>query len=494
MQSVRSSVRLAVLVLITACAGQEGQPDADVVMGIPMTTSSEEARDRFLQGQHAMDMVRFFEAQEHFEWAVESDPDFALGYWNLANTATSTDQFMANLRLAQEKAPGASEAEQLLIEITSKGLDNDAQGQLQSAQRLVEVVPESPRAWLTLAGIQTGLNDNTAARASMMTATELAPNFAPAYMQLGNSFLFNDPVDLAKVEEYMSKVVELEPNEANSHDLMGDAYRALNQLEQARASYTRAAELDPGNASPLQQRGHVNSFLGNYDEARADYDSSIAMGVGNQKAAFAVYRAFVGVHEGNPQAAIDELIGLADAIGTMDLPGPTGQTIFALTSAAQIALHHNMLDAAESALERRKPLLMEQAERVGTEAFSRGQQANIAYWDGVLAARRGDYAAATEKASEFMSLLETDANPRRNEAAHDLLGMVSLLQGDYTAAVEHYRQANPANIYTKYHLALALEGAGSEAEARQIFQDLTSYNFNSVGYALIRKDAIEKAS
>ncbi|NIM51275.1 MAG: tetratricopeptide repeat protein [Gemmatimonadales bacterium] len=485
-------VALPLVVLIAACAGEPAERETDVMV-MPVTTSSDAALADFKRGQHAMDMGRFFDAREYLETAVEADPDFALAHLGLANIANSAAEFVASLDAAEERAASVTEAERILIEIARRGLDNDAEGQLQLAQQLVEIQPESPRAWLQLAGIQSGLNNMEAAREAMLRAAELAPDFGLAYVLLGNSYIFNEPKDFDTAAEYMSRLVELEPEEPNAHDLMGDAYRAQNDLANARDSYTRAAELAPDDALPLQQRGHVNSFLGDYDAARADYDAAIARGRGNQKASFAVYRALVSVHAGDPGAAVDELNELVAEIDGMDIPGPLGQKIFALTNAAQIALHHNMFDAAESILEQRAALQLEQAEQVGTDAAIRGARANIAYFEGVLAARKGDYRTATAKAREFMTLMEPDANPRKNEPAHDLLGLVSLLRGDHEGAIEHYEQANPNNIYTQYHLGLAHEGAGNAAAAQEIISGLAYNNFNNAGYALIRKDALEKA-
>ncbi len=371
---------------------------ADVVMVIPATTASAEALQYFRAGQRAMDVGRFVDANAEFQKAVEVDPDFARAYLNAANTANSLDEFRTNLELAGEYAEGASEAEKLLIERAQKGFDNDVEGQLQLANQLVELEPTSPRAWLALAGIQAALSNHEEERASAMKAADLSPGFAPAYAQLGNSYLFNEPKDFSRAEEYMQKVVDLEPEEPLPYDFLGDVYRAQNELEKARDAYTRSADLDPTNGLPLQQRGHVNSFLGDYDEARADYDAAIALGKANEKAAFAIWRALVSVHAGYPQAAIDELNGLVEAIDDMGIPGPSGLKIFALSEQAVIALHHGLFTAAERALELRSALMMEQAERVGTDEFRRGQEAGIAYFEGVLDAQRGDYGTASTKA------------------------------------------------------------------------------------------------
>ncbi len=138
--------------------------------------------------------------------------------------------------------------------------------------------------------------------------------------------------------------------------------------------------------------------------------------------------------------------------------------------------------------------MMEEAQQVGTDEFRRGQQANIAIFDGWLAARKGDYATATSKAEESMRLLEPDQNPRKNEPAHELLGYVSLKQGKAREAIDHIQQGDPGNIYMTYHLALAHEAAGNTEKARELYQKVASYNFNDVGFALVRKDATKKVS
>ncbi|UCC83573.1 MAG: tetratricopeptide repeat protein [Gemmatimonadota bacterium] len=475
-------------------AGRMEMAAADVVMVMPVTSSSEAAMETFMEGQHAMDMGRFVDANEHFRRAVEQDPEFCMAYLRIANTAPSLEEFRTNLQTAADFAEGASEAERLMVDINQKGFENNVEGQLDSAERLVEIEPTSPRAWLTLAGIQTALGQIAEGRASMVRATELAPELVPAYVQLANSYVFSDPKDFTRAAENAQKAVDLAPDEPMPHDILGDVYRAQSELEQARDAYTRAAELDPTNGLPLQQRGHVNSFLGDYEQARADYDAAIALGTPNEKAQYPVYRALVSVHAGDPQAAIDELNELVGAIDGMGAPNARGFKIFALQTAANIAIHHRIIPAAEHAIQEASALMMEQAEEAGTDQFRRAQLANIALFEGWLAAYRGDYATASAKARENMAHLEPDQNPRRNEAAHDLMGQIELLQDNYEAALAHYEQGNANNIYMTYMRAVAHEGAGNAVRARELYETVARNNFNSVGFALVRADAVTKIS
>ena len=500
MSSLRGAfaVAAAAFLLQAPCFAQAMAPPRDpgaldaVTSGIiklPITTASADARNHFLMGLREADLGRFLDANAHFKAAVAADSNFAIAYLNVGNTGASFEEFRTNLALAERHAAGASDAEQWQIQIARKGFDNDVNGQLALAQQLVAKYPDSPRAYVELANMQTALNRNADARASLMKAVGLAPRFLAAHAALGNSYLFGEPKDFAKSLEHMQHAAALAPNEPAMHDLLGDVYRALNNLDQARAEYTRGHELDRTDASLLQQRGHVNSFAGNYVAARADYDSAIALGRGNQRAGFAPFRAYVNVHAGDPKAAIAELNQLVAAVDTMNVPGVLGVKIAALSDIAVIAIHTRDFAAADAALKQRTPLLMQQAAGAGSASVQRNADANVAYFEGWVAARKGDYAAAAKAADRVAALVAQDQNPRKLEPVHELKGYIALYQGNFQEAAAHFAQGNLLDPYIKYQYAVALQSGGEKAKGTQLMREVAVYNFNSVGFALIRKDA-----
>src|SRR5213593_2216798 len=109
----------------------------------------------------------------------------------------------------------------------------------------------------------------------------------------------------------------------------------------------------------------------------------------------------------------------------------------------------------------------------------------------------GPRAAATtrplRRRDRISQLLEPDANPRKLEPMHQLKGFIALYQGKYEEAAGHLRQGNPFDPYVKYQLAVATEGAGDVAQAKKLFREIADYNFNALGFALVRKDARQKA-
>jgi len=210
------------------------------------------------------------------------------------------------------------------------------------------------------------------------------------------------------------------------------------------------------------------------------------------RAGFGTWRALVSVYEGDPEAAVAELNELSAGVDEMEISAPRSAKINALVNVATIATHTGMYDEAETALDQSRTLMMEQAEEIGTEEFRRSQEAFLAYSDGMLAARKGEFGTAVGKAEEYMAIVEPDANPRKNESAHEVMALTALLQDDYEGAVEHYLQTDPSNVYAKYHLALAYKGAGETEKAAELFKEVADYNFSEVGYALVREEAVEK--
>lgn len=464
------------------------------ITGLPLTTASADARNHFLQGQRELDLGRFFEANDHFKRAVAADSTFAIAYDNVANTGNSLEEFKTNLARAEQHAAGASDAERIQIQIDRRGFENNVSGQLALAQQLVLKYPDSPRAYLVLGNLQTALNRSADARASISKALGLAPRLLIAHTDIGNSYLNSEPKDFTKALEHFQHAEALAPNEPYMHDLLGDAQRALNDMPQARAEYTRGHELNPRDASLLQQRGHVNSFAEDYAAARADYDSAMALGRGNERAAFAPFRAYVSAYAGDTPGAIAELNRLVAEVDGMGLPDPRGLKINALTNVAVIAIHTGDFAAVDAALKQRTPLMMQQADRAGSAAFRRAQEANVASFDAWLAARKGDYEAARRATDRMAALVAPDANPRKLEPVHQLRGFIALYQGNSQDAVAHFAQGNLNDPYIKYYYAVALEGAGQTEKAKQLFREIATYNFNTLGYALIRKEAQQKSS
>ena len=462
---------------------------------IHITTSSDTARALYAEGEYFSDVGRGVQAREKFKTAAADDPSFALAYYGQSNAAFSFAEFQHSLDAALEHAEGISEGERMLIGINRSFLSNDAAAGLAIAEELVKKFPESARARTVLAGMQANQNDNLGARASNQKALELQENMVGALTGLANNNLFGEPKDFVAAETWANKLIAAYPAEAKGYEILGDTKRAQNDLEAALEAYNTASQVDPSLELAAHKRGHVNSFLGNIEAARSAYDEAIALAAPESKANYAVYRSFTNIHGGDIPAAIDELEATADSVAAMGTPADQvkGVQVFALSSAAFAAMHAGLFEQAESIVARRNQLQMAIAEDVGTDDARRLQKANCQFFDGLLAAFRGDLEGAAEHANAITALVEGDENPRKLEGTYWVLGISALQAGDFETAVGHLRQADHANnIFVRYHLALAEQGNGNAEEAGKLFAEVANFNFNSVGFALTGRDAASR--
>jgi len=465
--------------------------------GIPLSASSKTAMSQYKKARKLADKGDFIEANQAARQLTEDNPDFVGGWIMLGNTSLSGEQFVKASKKAKALSAKGTEAEQLWVDINMTFVTNDAQERLRLGQKLVDAYPDAPRAWLVYSGLLTGQNKHDEARASAAKVIKLAPDQAIGYNTLGFSYLYNSPKNFAKAEKNFKHAIKLEPGEDNNWVNVGDVHRAMGDLEVARSDYSGALEIDASNAVAAVKRAHVNSFFGNFDEARADYNMGVAAGQEGNQSTLAAYRAFVNLHAGDHEAAVEELKGELDRIDTLEMPADQkiGARSFLLTNIADICFNYDMLDEAASAVDQLAASLAESGTNSGDEDFARQQNATATFWSGKLAARQGDYAAAKAQAEEFAWLLVDDDNPRRLERYHELLGLIALKQQDYEGAIAHYRQANlstspgPGDVKNIYMLARALQGAGQTDEASELLQQVANWNFNSVWFAMLRKEA-----
>jgi tetratricopeptide (TPR) repeat protein len=398
MQSPSKFVLLAgVLAIAGACAQQPDAADSGEqqalasaeITEIPITTANEAARVDFLAGQELSDVARPQEANELFRAAVEKDPTFAYAWLNIAFTGATADEFNSNVEKAMEHVAHASDGERMLIEIGGAFTDADNDKALEISKTLAETYPASPRAWVNLGGVLAGRQENAAAREAFMKALELDPNMYAAHSAIGFDYLFQEPRDFAKAKEHFEHCVALMPEEAKGYEFLGDTYRAMGELETARASYSSALEKDPGLGVAALKKGHINSFLGNFDEARADYDIGIENASTFNQGTYAVYRAFVPLHAGAPIEAIAELVSIAEGAGELDVREDQKISIqmFALSQAASIALHHEMFEGLTEILAGLESVRQQNIELVNDADFTRGQEANRLWWKARAAGR-----------------------------------------------------------------------------------------------------------
>ncbi|MBV1910324.1 MAG: tetratricopeptide repeat protein [Kangiellaceae bacterium] len=463
--------------------------------GIPVTTSSQQAFDYFVVAQDLLDQGKYVAAHKLFDQALSHDPNFTMAWIGYANSASSSNEFKQGIDTAEIFLPKANEAERLIHRISKTFLSKDLENRVALSKKLVELYPNSPRSWLIRANALGNVNNQVAERKAFSHAIKLDKTYTPAYTQMGFSYIFSEPKNFKKGEKYMMQATQLNPGRDVAHINLGDAHRAIQMLKKASQDYQTAALINPNSAVAFVKKGHVDSFRGDFTAAAAAYKQALNVSDDINRPYYANYKTFIKLHQSQPKVAIQQLTTVIKNIDLMTLSEhqKNSAKLFALTNQVTIALHHNYLDQAKSILDQRDNLMREVSGNLKDKDFTRNQEADIAFWRGQLAARQGDLKMARQFAMENKKWVADNNSPRKMEKYHELEGLVNLLSEKFDQAKIHYTKANQNDIYVKYHLAMVMELSGDKKGAKAIFKEVSEFNFNSVEFALIRREAINRA-
>ena len=191
----RRSVLVATLVLTvttwTACsktsAGGNPAPSSDSGK-VAITTKSNDARAEFLQGRGLSEKLLAQDSLQHFDRAIALDPDFATAELAQANNSPTAKEFFEHLNKAVSLADKTSNGEKLFILATEAGANGDVVKQKAALDKLVAEYPNDERARFTLGNYYFAAQDFDLAIEQYKKATELSPNYSPAYNILGYAY------------------------------------------------------------------------------------------------------------------------------------------------------------------------------------------------------------------------------------------------------------------------------------------------------------------
>jgi tetratricopeptide (TPR) repeat protein len=473
---------IAAVVAFTSC-NKPGK-----ITDITPTTQSAEAKTSFEQGLAMMDQGDFQKSRMAFSKAIEQDPKCAVAYMFRAITANSPKEYADNMAQAKSNLEGVSDYEKWYYQYTETFGTNDWNKRLDVAQKMATAFPDVPRTQVDLGTTYSSGNDEAHARECFAKAIQMNPNWVGGYTASVNSYIFVNPKDFKKGEENAMKATELAPNSAGSQIALGDCYRAQNNLEKARDAYGKAITLDPNTSEAYYKKGHANSFLGNLDEARQNYMEGAKHDDSKMGSVSAIGNSYL--YGGDYKMALSyftDQASKADASG--DSPSNITATKYTCwSSAANIALHYGDAASLKDIVAKFEPVATQMGNDGGTEQSKIQQSATMSYWQSVLASLEGNFDAAKTKAEEMKTALAPINDPNKMDGYEFAMGFCAMKQKNYADAVDHFGKTQQNSTYNKYWLATANLDAGNKDKAASLYRDIADYNFNEVGYALVRNE------
>lgn len=467
-----------------ACQPSSVEPPTTEIAEIPITTTSEEARQAFIEGRDLNERLRGTDAHEHFERAVALDPDFAWAHLLGGFTGSTNQEFFDSLARALELSDEVSEGERLLILATQAGVDGKPEEQRGHLTRLVEKYPADKRAHNALGNFHFGRQEYQEAIVHYQHALEIDPEYSPPYNQMGYAHRFLG--DFEAAEAAFRRYIELIPDDPNPYDSYAELLMKTGRFEESIENYRRALEADPNFIASYSGIAHNQAFLGRGEAARetlADLRDK-ARNVGEERAAL-FWTVVTYVHERDYESALAtarELRSLAESGGDWAAVAGDNNLI------GDLLLEAGRLDDAMASY-RAAVAAIDRAEV--RDEVRQNVRRNILYDRARTLLARDDLEGARTLAAEYAAAVAERQIPFEVRQHHELEGRLALAVGEPAAAIGHLEQANQQDPRVLLLLAKAYRDQGQTAEAAEFAARAADYNGLGINYAYARLAAKE---
>jgi tetratricopeptide (TPR) repeat protein len=455
---------------------------------VPLTTASADARRLYLEGRALSAQLRAHDGREHFRRAAAADPSFAMAHYQLAANAATARDFFEQMKRAAALVDSVSEGERLMILALEAGGNADPAKAMKYQAELVARYPDDERAHFLLGNGYFGRQDYASAIEQYRAALTLNPRFSPAYNLLG--YAYRAVEKYGDAETSFRKYIELIPGDPNPYDSYAELLMKTGRFDESIAQYQKARSVDDhftpsrvGIATNLMLQGKTDQAVAKMDElygrARDDADRRTAMFV----------KGVILTDAGRTDAAVKEIereyaydAKLADTANM----SPDALLI------GNILLNAGRIDAAAKQFQRSLDLV-EQSSL--SDQVKQDTRLADHYNRGRVALAKGDVTTASTEAKGYLDGATERQNKFRIRQAHELEGRIALAEKQYDGAIAHLGQANQQDPQVVYLTALAYQGKGDGAKAKELAAKAADANVLPViTYAFVRGKAKKLAA
>ena len=475
-----------------SCGGNSSKTE------FPVSTESEDAKALFNEAYYLTQIFKEDEAKTKLLKAVEVDRGFGAAYILLSslgiNTVSETDKYYDK---ATELSSQLNDYEKCLLEIRISGRDNDVIKRLKNSKKLVELLPNNAIAHQRLAWTYWGTAKIEEMRKSSKDAIQKDKKYVMAYSDLANSYTFNDPIDYEKAEKYARDALSINKNESFFHVLVGDVLRARNKLQDAAKKYDDAYKIGTNNYISAAKAGHAYTFI-DPTEARKRFDKATndarnpSQKIGTEKA-----KVYTYLHEDDFQKATSQILKIKKSLESYNFTDEEikDQMSNLLWHEYFIMSHSGQHDAAKTALKKKKEIDLAIAKKSKNDRSMQNTETSILWMESHLEIMKGNYDLATKKLEKLKTMVANENNPKKLDGYNRLMGMTNLMSGNPEKGVEYFEKVvDPSNIYFQYFKGLSYKASGDTAKAKERFQYVATYNFNTLIYGIVRNRALEEVA
>jgi tetratricopeptide (TPR) repeat protein len=448
---------------------------------IPITTSSQEARQLFIQGRDKSENVEILEAQKLFDQAIAKDSNFARAYLAWAGTGGGTEVSRKYREKAMSLIGLVSPGEKLLLLRSQAYADGKPALGKAYLDSLHIMFPKDKRVKYMLGLYYRGQLDYKNAVKYYEEAVSIDSLFAAPYNQLGY-----DNVELGNIEaaeKAFKTYVRLLPNRPNPLDSYAEFLRMQGRYEESIAQYKKVLEVGPTFIASMNGLGDCYVFMGKPDKARECYQELIDKGpqISDRLGGY-FSKAITFVHEGK----IPEAVKALDEYGAFGQKAnePTAM-ISCLVSQGWVLLNFGKAQEGfkkyEDAIQLAKTATLQEPTRK-----------NILFWSNNWMTQANADIKKMSKAKECLAAFSADVANRGNPGEKDAVavseGYIALMEGRYDEALSKFAGV-PPDPMTLCYQGLTCMKKGNKEGAKKFADKIMKWNTNGLDLAIARNRA-----
>lgn len=447
------------VMILFACNNQE-----KVQKEIPVTTSSDEALEVFLEARDHWELWEDNQAAVLFDSAIALDPDFAMAYFYRAFSGGGANVFNENIDKAAALADNVSPGEQLLIEIAMIRLEKKGDEMKVLTDSLSRMYPEDKRLYLFLGGWNLN-SDEEEQLAYYKKALALDSNFFPVYPYLIDHYI--DEKEYGTARGYAEKFIENLPESP-------EGYRRMGILERSEGNDQEALEMLKKSAE-IKHTPYIETTIGQtyilqeeYEKARERFRKNLNKNEQLSTRLNALWNIAVShLYERNEEKALQTFV---DMRALAEQEEVNISVVWSYFNQAQTAFlfkdYEKMsgyLDPAEKAIQN---LEFEPRNR-------KNLQNTLLRFRGLEAIGMDDLKAAERFYDEYAERTKDNGIAADLKASNFDHGYLAYNRGNYEKAVELYKKAFEG-VFADYFMALAYLGMNQTEQARPLLENVAA--------------------
>ncbi len=209
-----------------------------------------------MQGEHTRALEELLKVKETNPRNPDVDNLLGLAYYGMKEYTMSVESYKSALASAPQRTDVRNNLG--LAYLAMRNYDLALAEFNACLTDLVYQKKQLPLSNIGLTYLEMGQYDK--ALAALTRATEVAPEYGKSYQLIGRVQMAQN--DCAVALDYLNNAARLNPDDAETFMLAGDAYVCIGNKEEAAAAYSRVATLVPHTNMAMEAQQRARSVMG----------------------------------------------------------------------------------------------------------------------------------------------------------------------------------------------------------------------------------------